>query len=115
MPWRHNDAGDRPQRRCRQHPPPTASNCVNVVRTPPAGSTFPVGTTVVTCTGEDDVPGRPGAIITSTYSSGNLAVPIPDPGSIPPQVISVADAGTVTDVDVRVRINHTWTRTSTSP
>lgn len=62
------------------YPPPTASNCVNVVCTPPAGSTFPVGTTVVTCTGEDDVPGRPGAIITSTYSSGNLAVPIPDPG-----------------------------------
>ncbi len=87
---------------------PTASNCINVVCVPPSGSTFPVGTTVVTCTGEDDVPSRPGAIITSTYSSGNLAVPIPDPGSMPPQVISVADAGTVTDVDVRVRINHTW-------
>ncbi len=87
---------------------PTASNCINVVCVPPSGSTFPVGTTVVTCTGEDDVPGRPGAIITSTYSSGNLAVPIPDPGSIPPQVITVADAGTVTDVDVRVRVNHTW-------
>ena len=38
------------------YPPPTAANCINVVCMPPSGSTFPVGTTVVTCTGDDDVP-----------------------------------------------------------
>ncbi len=35
------------------YPAPTATNCSNVVCTPPSGSTFPVGTTVVTCTGDD--------------------------------------------------------------
>ena len=38
------------------YPAPTAANCINVVCMPPSGSTFPVGTTVVTCTGDDDVP-----------------------------------------------------------
>ncbi len=90
------------------YPAPTATNCVNVQCTPPSGSTFPVGTTVVTCTGEDDVPAATRGTVVTTYSSGNIAVGIPDSGSMPPQVINVPDMGTVLDVDVRIRINHTF-------
>jgi subtilisin-like proprotein convertase family protein len=90
---------------------PTAANCINVQCTPPSGSTFPVGTTVVTCTGEDDVPGATRGTVTTTYSSGNLAVPIPVSGSsgnMTPQVINIPDVGTVVDVDLRIRLNHTF-------
>ncbi|MBK6315294.1 MAG: proprotein convertase P-domain-containing protein [Blastocatellia bacterium] len=87
---------------------PTAANCVNVQCTPPSGSTFPVGTTVVTCTGEDDVPNATRGTVVTTYSSGNIAVPLPDVASMTPQVINVADMGTVLDVDLRIRLNHTF-------
>ncbi|MGB5035407.1 MAG: proprotein convertase P-domain-containing protein, partial [Blastocatellia bacterium] len=87
---------------------PTATNCINVVCNPPSGSTFPVGTTVVTCTGEDDVPNATRGTVVTTYSSGNIAVPLPDVASMTPQVINVADMGTVLDVDLRIRLNHTF-------
>jgi subtilisin-like proprotein convertase family protein len=46
---------------------------------------------------------------TTVYSSGNIAVPIPDDNPTGASVdINVPDAGTVTDVNVRVRINHTF-------
>jgi subtilisin-like proprotein convertase family protein len=87
---------------------PTAANCINVQCTPPSGSTFPVGTTVVTCTGEDDVPNATRGTVVTTYSSGNIAVPIPDVASMPPVVINVPDPGSVIDVDLRIRLNHTF-------
>lgn len=51
--------------------------------------------------------GAAGAPVPATYSSGNIAVPIPDSGfvDIP---INVADNGLVDDVNVRVRLNHTF-------
>jgi subtilisin-like proprotein convertase family protein len=43
----------------------------------------------------------------ATYSSGNVAVPIPDEGQaeVP---INVSDFGVVADINVRVRLNHTF-------
>jgi subtilisin-like proprotein convertase family protein len=51
--------------------------------------------------------GTPGGTATSTYSSGNTAVAIPDQGSIDIP-ITVTDTGAVTDVNVSVRVNHTY-------
>lgn len=59
------------------YPPPTASNCVNVVCTPPSGSTFPVGTTQVTCTGDDDVPEGEGPSTCAEFFDGVVAPAIP--------------------------------------
>lgn len=50
-----------------------------------------------------------GALASSNYSSGGVAVAIPD--STPSGVevpISIPNAGIVTDVNVRVRLNHTY-------
>ncbi len=44
---------------------------------------------------------------TQTYSSGNISVPIPDNGTVE-HTINVPDTGTIVDVDVKIRINHTW-------
>lgn len=44
---------------------------------------------------------------TASYSSGNIAVPIPDVSSVEIP-ISVPDSGSVTDVNVKVRLNHTF-------
>ena len=43
----------------------------------------------------------------ATYSTGNIAVPIPDASSVEIP-ISVTDLGSITDVNVRVRLNHTF-------
>lgn len=51
--------------------------------------------------------GRPVVVLTATYSSGNIAVPIPDAGSVEVPM-TVADVGAVADVNVRVRLNHTF-------
>jgi subtilisin-like proprotein convertase family protein len=51
--------------------------------------------------------GTPGAINTKTYTSGNLITSIPDVGSIDIP-INVPDFGTITDVNVKVRLNHTF-------
>jgi subtilisin-like proprotein convertase family protein len=42
-----------------------------------------------------------------TYSTGNIAVPIPDVSSVDIPV-TVSDVGAVGDVNVRVRLNHTF-------
>ncbi|HEX9670782.1 MAG TPA: proprotein convertase P-domain-containing protein [Thermoanaerobaculia bacterium] len=44
---------------------------------------------------------------TSTVSSGDISVPLPDLG-VAESTISVPDAGAVTDVNVSVRLNHTF-------
>jgi subtilisin-like proprotein convertase family protein len=51
--------------------------------------------------------GTLGPSSTSTYTSGNLTTPIPDDSfvDIP---IAVPDFGSVADVNVRLRLNHTW-------
>lgn len=51
--------------------------------------------------------GRPVVTLTTTQSSGNVAVPIPDVSTVEIP-ISVATIGTVADVNVRVRLNHTF-------
>jgi subtilisin-like proprotein convertase family protein len=51
--------------------------------------------------------GRPIVSLTATYSSGNLATPIPDLGSVEIP-INVSDVGSIEDIDVRVRLNHSF-------
>lgn len=51
--------------------------------------------------------GALGAPVTATYSSGNIAVPIPDLTTVEVP-INVTDTGAVNDVNVRVRLNHTF-------
>ena len=45
--------------------------------------------------------------VTAVYSSGNIAAPIPDLGTVEIPV-EVPDLGVVSDVNVRVRLNHTF-------
>ena len=47
------------------------------------------------------------APVVGKYSSGPIGVPIPDDGVVE-HPVGVNDAGTILDVNVRVRINHTW-------
>ncbi|HKQ76116.1 MAG TPA: M36 family metallopeptidase [Blastocatellia bacterium] len=51
--------------------------------------------------------GRPVVVISTTYSSGNIAVPILDNTTVDIP-INVADVGAVADVNVKVRLNHTF-------
>lgn len=51
--------------------------------------------------------GALGSPTTATYSSGNLAVPIPDNNTVEVP-ITVTDTGVVDDMNVRVRLNHTF-------
>lgn len=51
--------------------------------------------------------GALGAPTTAVYSTGNIAVPIPDVNSVDIP-INVADVGEVSDVNVRVRLDHTF-------
>lgn len=51
--------------------------------------------------------GGAGAPTTATYSSGNIATPIPDVSGVDIP-INVPDNGLVDDVNVRVRLNHTF-------
>jgi subtilisin-like proprotein convertase family protein len=52
--------------------------------------------------------GKPSNTINSNYSSGNIAVPIPNTGAVVDIPINVTDVGAVSDVNVRVRLNHTF-------
>ena len=89
--------------------PTTGGSCGPVTCVPPSGSQFPLGTTTVTCSAPDNVPENPNGTVTTIYSSGNIAVPIPDnTPSGASATINVPDTGTVTDVNVRMRLNHTW-------
>ncbi len=92
------------------YPPPTTGGaCGPITCVPPSGSQFPLGTTEVTCTAPDQVPSRPDGIVQTTYSSGNIAVPIPDNNPAgATSVINIADPGTVTDIEVHLRLNHTF-------
>ena len=52
---------------------------------------------------------RLGALATANYSSGGIVVPIPDNNPTGVDVpLTVPDTGVVADVNVRVRINHTY-------
>lgn len=51
--------------------------------------------------------GAAGAPTTATYSTGNIATPIPDVSSVDIP-INVPDNGLVNDVNVKVRLNHTF-------
>lgn len=51
--------------------------------------------------------GALGANATNTYATGNLATAIPDSGSVDIPV-NVVNTGSVTDVNVKVRLNHTF-------
>ncbi len=51
--------------------------------------------------------GTAGAPATATYSSGNSAVAIPDQGSVDVP-ITINDVGSISDVNVSVRLNHTF-------
>ncbi len=51
--------------------------------------------------------GALGAPATATYSSGNIATPIPDVSSVDIPIV-IGDTGSVTDVNVKVRLNHTF-------
>ena len=86
------------------YPAPTSTGaCQAITCDPPSGSFFPVGTTTVTCTAT----GLP-TTVTTVYSSGNIAVPIPDNDPTGATVtINVPDTGTLTDVNVRIRVDHT--------
>jgi len=86
--------------------PTTTGNCGVVTCAPASGTLFPVGTTNVTCT---EIASS--TTTTTTYSSGNVAVPIPATGTsgmMTPQTITVPDAGTVTDVNLGIRLDHTF-------
>jgi subtilisin-like proprotein convertase family protein len=51
--------------------------------------------------------GAVGGAVVNNYSSGNIAVPIPDVATVDVP-INVPDSGVVQDVNVRVRLNHTF-------
>jgi subtilisin-like proprotein convertase family protein len=48
-----------------------------------------------------------GNAVTAVYSTGNIAVAIPDPGTVDVP-ITVSDLGTVVEVKAQVRLNHTF-------
>ena len=82
--------------------PATTGTCGPIVCTPPSGSFFPEGPTVVQCSEQ--------VTQTTVYSTGNITLPVPSAGTTGSASvnITVPDAGTITDVDVRVRLNHTF-------
>lgn len=52
--------------------------------------------------------GKPNPLsVVASYSSGGMAIPIPDLGTIQPTIV-VPDTGIVGDLDVRIRLNHTF-------
>jgi len=48
-----------------------------------------------------------GGNVTATYSSGNLTTPLPDQGTVDIPIV-VSDLGGVADINVKVRLNHTF-------
>ena len=53
--------------------------------------------------------GTLGVVIPAIYSTGNIATPIPDVSSVDIPIV-VAQNGAASDVNVRVRLNHTFDR-----
>ncbi len=51
--------------------------------------------------------GTPGPSATTVYSSGNIAVPIPDNSSVEIP-ITIPDTGAIQDINARIRLNHTF-------
>ena len=51
--------------------------------------------------------GTLGSSSTATYSTGNIVIPIPDLSSVEVPIV-IAQTGAVSDVNVRVRLNHTF-------
>lgn len=51
--------------------------------------------------------GALGAATTASYSTGNIATPIPDQGTVDIP-ITITDTGIISDVTVKVRANHTF-------
>jgi len=51
--------------------------------------------------------GRPAVVTPRSYSSGNIAVPIPDQTTVDIP-INVSDVGAVADINVRTRLDHTF-------
>ena len=51
--------------------------------------------------------GALGAPVLATYSSGNISTPLPDQGTADVPIV-VSDTGVVTDINVKVRLNHTY-------
>ncbi|HVF50625.1 MAG TPA: proprotein convertase P-domain-containing protein [Pyrinomonadaceae bacterium] len=51
--------------------------------------------------------GALGAVVTNTYTSGNIATAIPDVATVDIP-ITVPNTGAINDVNVRVRLNHTF-------
>ncbi|HKX32942.1 MAG TPA: M36 family metallopeptidase [Blastocatellia bacterium] len=51
--------------------------------------------------------GRPVVTLTANYSSGNTPVPLPDLGTVNIP-INVTEVGAVSDLNVKVRLNHTF-------
>jgi subtilisin-like proprotein convertase family protein len=84
------------------YPAPTATNCGPVTCVPPSGSTFPVGTTTVTCT---ETASSMTTTTTVTYTGPPVAIP---DGSATGATTAIAVAGlTGTITDVNFRINGT--------
>lgn len=53
--------------------------------------------------------GTLGTSSTTSYSTGNIATPIPDLGTVDVPIV-IGQSGAVADVNVRVRLNHTFDR-----
>jgi subtilisin-like proprotein convertase family protein len=51
--------------------------------------------------------GALGAPVTATYSSGNIALPIPDVSTVEVP-ITITDTGVISDINVKVRADHTF-------
>jgi len=82
---------------------PTATDIVDATPTvacvPPSGSTFPIGTTTVTCTATDDSGNSASATFTITVDLYSASFKAPIDG---PSVLNVAKAGRVIPVKVEV-------------
>jgi subtilisin-like proprotein convertase family protein len=51
--------------------------------------------------------GALGGPLTATYSSGNIATAIPDQGTVDIPIV-ISDSGVVSDINVKVRLDHTY-------
>lgn len=58
-------------------------------------------------TGTTAITVQPGSTTTTNYSTGNIAVPIPDTSTVDVP-LAVSPSGTIADVDASMRLNHTF-------
>lgn len=86
----------------------------------PTKAGFITNTASVTSAADDSATGNNSAKVTTkvlgnmafvpgTYSSGNISVPLPDEDTVE-VTLNVSQAGLVSDVNFRVRLNHTFDR-----